>query len=85
MYGKTVMGVDGDRFEEALEHAKEAKGVRNDVELDEGDLRRLVEEFKGIIATRPARVPPGPHRAAHRRHRGRVRLLGQQAGDRLPA
>ena len=32
-----------------------------------------------------ARVPPGPHRAAHGRHRGRVRLLGQQAGDRLPA
>jgi pyruvate, orthophosphate dikinase len=50
MYGKTVMGVDGDRFEEALEHAKETKGVRNDVELDAGDLRRLVEEFKGIIA-----------------------------------
>jgi pyruvate, orthophosphate dikinase len=51
MYGKTVMGVEGDRFEEALEHAKQAKGVRNDVELDEGDLRRLVEEFKAIIAS----------------------------------
>src|SRR4029450_13327766 len=50
MYGKTVMGVDGDRFEEALEHAKEAKGVRNDVELDEHDLRRLVEEVKGIVS-----------------------------------
>ncbi|HJU02853.1 MAG TPA: pyruvate, phosphate dikinase [Actinomycetes bacterium] len=49
MYGKTVMGVDGDRFEEALDHAKEQKGVRNDVELDENDLRRLVEEFKGIV------------------------------------
>jgi pyruvate,orthophosphate dikinase len=50
MYGKTVMGVEGDRFEEALEQAKQAKGVRNDVELDEGDLRRLVEQYKGIIS-----------------------------------
>jgi pyruvate, orthophosphate dikinase len=58
MYGKTVMGVDGDRFEEALEHAKEQKGVRNDVELDAGDLRRLVEEFKGIIAADTGREFP---------------------------
>ncbi|HEV8163861.1 MAG TPA: pyruvate, phosphate dikinase, partial [Actinomycetota bacterium] len=50
MFGKTVMGVDGDAFEEALDHAKEARGVRNDVDLDEGDLRRLVAEFKRIIA-----------------------------------
>ena len=41
-----------------LEHAKEAKGVRNDVELDEGDLRRLVEEFKGIIADETGREFP---------------------------
>jgi pyruvate,orthophosphate dikinase len=58
MYGKTVMGVEGDRFEEALEHAKEAKGVRNDVELDDGDLRRLVEEFKGIISAETGREFP---------------------------
>jgi pyruvate, orthophosphate dikinase len=58
MYGKTVMGVEGDRFEEALDHAKEAKGVRNDVELDEGDLRRLVEEFKRVIADDTGREFP---------------------------
>ncbi len=58
MYGKTVMGVDGDRFEEALDHAKEAKGVRNDVELDEGDLRRLVDEFKRIVADDTGREFP---------------------------
>src|SRR6266542_38169 len=48
MFGKTVMGVDGDHFEEALEEAKQAKGVRSDVELDEGDLRALVDQFKKI-------------------------------------
>ena len=58
MYGKTVMGVEGDRFEEALEHAKETKGVRNDVELDEGDLRGLVAQFKDIISTDTGREFP---------------------------
>jgi pyruvate, orthophosphate dikinase len=58
MYGKTVMGVEGDRFEEAIEHAKEQKGVKNDVELDAGDLRRLVEEFKAIIAAETGREFP---------------------------
>src|SRR4029450_3497118 len=58
MYGKTVMGVDGDRFEEALEHAKEAKGVRNDVELDEGDLRGLVAQYKDIISSDTGRAFP---------------------------
>jgi pyruvate, orthophosphate dikinase len=58
MYGRTVMGVEGHRFEGALEHAKEAKGVRNDVELDEGDLRRLVEEFKAIISVDTGRGFP---------------------------
>jgi pyruvate, orthophosphate dikinase len=58
MYGKTVMGVDGERFEEALDQAKEAKGVSNDVELEEGDLRRLVEEFKGIVVADTGRGFP---------------------------
>src|SRR5262245_11683865 len=58
MYGKTVMGVDGDRFEEALEHAKQAKGVGNDVELDEGDPKGLVEEFKAIITAETGRGFP---------------------------
>src|SRR6266508_1788678 len=58
MFGKTVMGVDGDRFEDAIEHAKEAKGVRNDVDLDEADLRRLVDEFKRIVADETGRDFP---------------------------
>src|SRR6266536_3191893 len=50
MFGKTVMGVDGDRFEEAIEEAKHAKGVKNDVDLDEGDLHGLVDRRKNKIS-----------------------------------
>ncbi|MGQ4484800.1 pyruvate, phosphate dikinase [Streptomyces sp. SAS_281] len=50
MFGKTVLGVDGELFEEALEAAKETKGVKVDVDLDAGDLKKLVKEFKKIVA-----------------------------------
>ncbi|MFJ8572624.1 pyruvate, phosphate dikinase [[Kitasatospora] papulosa] len=49
MFGKTVLGVDGYLFEEALEAAKEAKGVTVDVDLDAADLKKLVKQFKKIV------------------------------------
>jgi pyruvate,orthophosphate dikinase len=49
MFGKTVLGVDGDAFEDAIEHAKKAKGTTNDLDLDEQDLQALVEQFKAIV------------------------------------
>ncbi|HYN37439.1 MAG TPA: pyruvate, phosphate dikinase, partial [Actinomycetota bacterium] len=49
MFGKTVLGIDGDLFEEAIEKAKEKKKVKNDVDLDESDLEKLVKRFKKII------------------------------------
>jgi pyruvate,orthophosphate dikinase len=58
MFGKTVMGVDGDHFEEAIDEAKQAKGVRNDVDLDDGDLRSLVDRFKQVIASEAGREFP---------------------------
>jgi pyruvate, orthophosphate dikinase len=48
MFGDVVMGVDGHLFEDALERAKRDRGVREDVDLDAGDLRTLVETFRGI-------------------------------------
>ncbi|USQ88200.1 pyruvate, phosphate dikinase [Streptomyces phaeoluteigriseus] len=49
MFGKTVLGVDGDLFEEALEAAKEAKQVTVDTELEAADLKKLVTRFKKIV------------------------------------
>ncbi|MER6910968.1 pyruvate, phosphate dikinase [Streptomyces sp. NPDC000594] len=58
MFGKTVLGVDGDLFEEALEEAKAAKGVGVDTDLDADDLRKLVRAFKGIVSVRAGRAFP---------------------------
>jgi len=49
MFGKTVLGIDGDAFEHAIDAAKQAKGTSNDLDLDAGDLRGIVDTFKGIV------------------------------------
>ncbi|MEV5571392.1 pyruvate, phosphate dikinase [Spirillospora sp. NPDC052269] len=49
MFGKTVLDIDGERFEDALEDAKRAKGVSNDVDLAAEDFRALVGTFKEIV------------------------------------
>ncbi|MEU3988532.1 pyruvate, phosphate dikinase [Streptomyces platensis] len=58
MFGKTVLGVDGELFEEALEEAKQAKGVRVDIDLDAADLQSLVAHFKDIVAKETGRDFP---------------------------
>ncbi|MBM6400870.1 pyruvate, phosphate dikinase [Phycicoccus sonneratiae] len=49
MFGKTVLGLDGERFEDAIDAAKAAKGVRADVDLDADDLRALVGTFQRLV------------------------------------
>src|SRR5581483_11927355 len=49
MFGKTVLDVDGEHFEHAIDEAKKDKGVRNDLDLDAADLQSLVDTFKGIV------------------------------------
>ncbi|MEV6613934.1 pyruvate, phosphate dikinase [Streptomyces sp. NPDC051051] len=58
MFGKTVLGVDGDLFEEALEAAKAAKKVTVDTELEAADLKKLVTRFKKIVKTEAGRDFP---------------------------
>jgi len=49
MFGRIVMGVPGDLFEDALHERKEVKGVTNDTDLGADDMRELVEDFRRIV------------------------------------
>jgi pyruvate, orthophosphate dikinase len=58
MFGKTVCEVPGEAFEGALDAAKRAKNTHNDLDLDAGDLRSLVDEFKKIFSEHTGRDFP---------------------------
>ncbi|MGW2030105.1 MULTISPECIES: pyruvate, phosphate dikinase [Streptomyces] len=58
MFGKTVLGVDGDLFEEALDKAKAAKKVAVDTDLEAADLKKLVTTFKKIVKKEAGRDFP---------------------------
>jgi pyruvate,orthophosphate dikinase len=58
MFGKTVLGLEGELFEHAIDTAKSAKGTKNDLDLDAGDLSQLVDTFKGIVAEHSGRDFP---------------------------
>jgi len=49
MFGKTVLGIDGEHFEHALDSAKKAKGVASDTELNAEDLLDLTSTYKEIV------------------------------------
>src|SRR6187551_3387273 len=49
MFGRIVMDVKAERFDEALEAAKHARGVTQDTDLTADDLRALTSEFKDIV------------------------------------
>jgi pyruvate,orthophosphate dikinase len=49
MFGKTVLGIDGSQFDRLLEEAKREEGVELDVDLDAGDLEKLVDAFQEVI------------------------------------
>ncbi|MFP5220236.1 MAG: pyruvate, phosphate dikinase [Actinomycetes bacterium] len=49
MFGKTVLGIEGEAFDEIFEAAKSAKGVSSDLDLDADDLRAVVDRFKSVV------------------------------------
>ncbi|MDT4925134.1 MAG: pyruvate, orthophosphate dikinase [Pseudonocardiales bacterium] len=58
MYGKTVLGINGEHFEDVLDAAKKAKDTQNDLDLDAEDLRVVVEKFKDVVIEHAGRQFP---------------------------
>ncbi|HEV7627996.1 MAG TPA: pyruvate, phosphate dikinase [Streptomyces sp.] len=58
MFGDTVLGMDGEVFSEAIEHAKHLKGAKSDIELDTADMQALAEKFKGLVLKETGREFP---------------------------
>jgi pyruvate,orthophosphate dikinase len=63
MFGRIVMGVRAERFDEPLEHRKAAHGPEaRDTDLTIDDLRALVDEYKAIVAQDTGRgFPTDPY------------------------
>jgi pyruvate,orthophosphate dikinase len=58
MFGKTVLGADGELFEHALDELKTSRSTKNDLDLDAADFQALVETYKGIIRDHAGREFP---------------------------
>ncbi|WP_374195989.1 pyruvate, phosphate dikinase [Streptomyces sp. TS71-3] len=67
MFGKTVLGIDGELFDQALEEITEAAAgdaggaspsATSDADLTAADLRKLVKRFKKIVKTEADREFP---------------------------
>jgi pyruvate,orthophosphate dikinase len=49
MFGRTVLAIDGQKFEHILDAAKKSAGVKSDAELTIEQLRQLVTDFKDVV------------------------------------
>ncbi len=62
MFGKIVLGVDGELFEHALDKAKQAAKAKLDTDLKAGNLAEICNTFKKIIRTETgADFPSDPY------------------------
>jgi pyruvate, orthophosphate dikinase len=58
MFGKTVLDIDGEHFEHAIEAAKQAKGATSDTQLDAEDLKKLTATYKDLVVEHAGREFP---------------------------
>ncbi len=58
MFGKVVMKVDGQLFEDSISALKEEKGAKDDAELSADDLQEMITKFKSIVLDSAGREFP---------------------------
>jgi pyruvate,orthophosphate dikinase len=58
MFGKTVLDIDGEHFEHAIDAAKKAKGATSDTQLDAEDLKKLTATYKDLVLEHAGRDFP---------------------------
>src|ERR1700684_2569753 len=49
MFGKTVLDIEGEAFEQDIDQAQQAKGTKNNLDLDADDLQKIVAAFKQTV------------------------------------
>jgi pyruvate,orthophosphate dikinase len=62
MFGKTVLGVAGEHFDDVFDEAKHRKGTTDDLDLDDNDLRDIVDRYKAIVREHAGREFPSDPR-----------------------
>jgi pyruvate,orthophosphate dikinase len=58
MFGKTVLGIEGELFEDALDELKDGVGAATDLDLTAEHLEQLVGTYKGIVEEHSGRPFP---------------------------
>jgi pyruvate,orthophosphate dikinase len=58
MFGEIVLGIDAEKFEDALEDLKNEFGVEEDTDLDAGNLDGLIDTYKRIVEDEAERPFP---------------------------
>ena len=58
MFGRIVLGVDGEKFDEALDQAKASHGAKQDTDLDAAALREVSSAYKAIVLASTGREFP---------------------------
>jgi pyruvate,orthophosphate dikinase len=83
MFGKIVLGVDGELFEHALEKVKRSVGTKMDTDLRAADLAQVCEEFKKIIRSETGSdFPSDPYQQLEEAIKA---VFGSWNGDRAKA